>query len=175
MIRQAVMTKFKSYKFGKSLAKGELVYVKTENDHYSCARHPEDTLWFGLTEKDFVFLVSVETAKAFTQQLDELRSSIINKMKTILASKAERSITFNEGIIFNVIDQQGENECIVGFIPEDGVMILSYFGDDKEADLFEATTEQLIHMLQLIEAGKYDVEELDDDRHSFFDKTDDEN
>lgn len=144
MIRQAVMSKFKSFKFGKSLAKGELVYVKTENDHYSCARHPDDTLWFGLTENDFVFLVHTETAKSFKQQHADLRLSIINKMKSILASKAE-------------------------------VMILSYYGDDKEADVTEATTAHLIYMLDLIETGKYSVEELDEDRHSFLDKTDDEN
>ena len=51
-MEKAILKKTKNYNFGKTLYKGQEVFLKRDGDTLSVALKDDSTLWFGVKPKD---------------------------------------------------------------------------------------------------------------------------
>jgi hypothetical protein len=86
------------------------------------------------------------------------REEIISDIKIEMVANKAQQIDLHEGIIFNYIDDQ-TNEVIASINLDERVFIDS-FGDMDVVSLQDLSTDQLIAILEMIEMGKFEIDEL---------------
>jgi hypothetical protein len=86
------------------------------------------------------------------------REEIISDIKIEMVANKAQQIDLHEGIIFNYIDDQ-TNEVIASINLDERVFIDS-FGDMDVVSLQDLLTDQLIAILEMIEMGKFEIDEL---------------
>jgi hypothetical protein len=86
------------------------------------------------------------------------REEIISDIKIEMVANKAQQIDLDEGIIFNYIDDQ-TNEVIASINLDERVFIDS-FGDMDVVSLQDLSTDQLIAILEMIEMGKFEIDEL---------------
>lgn len=113
-------------------------------------------------------------AQQFKEDAKTLRDNIIAQIRSLLTEKKIREIEFNNSLIYQVIDEGGENEVISHFRLGDGEVTTSFRGDEYDAittsvwgeeqnhyGLADVTTDQLIWLLEQVETEDYKVFEQD--------------
>ena len=86
------------------------------------------------------------------------RDEIIEDIKTEMILNKAQQINLDEGIIFNYIDDQ-TNDVISSIALDERVFIDSGFDTDV-VSLQDLSTDQLIMILEMIEMGKFEIDEL---------------
>lgn len=86
------------------------------------------------------------------------RDEIIEDIRTEMILNKAQQIDFHEGIIFNYIDDQ-TNDVISSIALDERVFIDSDFDTDV-VSLQDLSTDQLILILEMIEMGKFEIDEL---------------
>lgn len=86
------------------------------------------------------------------------RDEIIEDIRTEMILNKAQQIDFHEGIIFNYIDDQ-TNDVISSIALDERVFIDSDFDTDV-VSLQDLSTDQLILILEMIEMGMFEIDEL---------------
>ena len=82
----------------------------------------------------------------FKDRYETLRKQLIKSIEEALEFENITSTSF-PGVIYNIVDEQGENECITGVDIEKKIFLVSYYGDDREVGYDDVRTEQLIKII----------------------------
>jgi hypothetical protein len=108
------------------------------------------------------------TALQATEQSKGLRQSIIEAIRQHLTEKDKKDIEFDDTLVYNVIDTEGENESISGYKlgsgdVEDTIYTTFYGAEQSEYGVEDMTTDQLIWILTQIESDSF--EDVEDDEY----------
>ena len=102
-MQQAKMLKSKQYRFGISLAKDTLVWVKQDGTRFLAATSKDATIWLGVFKKDFVLIPEKQIG--------------IMLPVTICAKYANRS-----GLAFSAINDYATEVALIAIIISDNIM-----------------------------------------------------